>query len=72
MKDFSDFKKFLNASWQEVLNKATENADRRLEEFNMDDDLTKAYSYNRFINESIMFYTLEKYHEWLHQENETA
>ncbi len=71
MKDFADFKEFLRkGAWKEVLDKATDNANRRVkEECSQEDDLSKSYTFNRFITEGTIIYTLEKYHEWLNQEN---
>ena len=72
MKDFSEFKNLLNQSlWGEILDKATEYANTEIEKHYADQDgYSKAYAFNRCLSEGTLVYTLEKYHEWLNQNND--
>lgn len=67
MKDFSEFKNLLNNGWlQEILDKSSMYANKQVEEeCSNEDGFTKAYAYSRLINEGMLVFMLEKYHEWL-------
>lgn len=67
MKEFSEFKNLLNNGLlKEILHKSSDYANKQVEEeFSDADGITKAYAYNRLINEGMLVFMLEKYHEWL-------